>query len=96
MVESDGRILDLLSLVSSQQLARIELNFLADFYSWGEFVSRCNINMKFVENFEKEVMKQGGNVNNFYLSFKPIKKEDWISIQVLNDERVWKEYKFEK
>jgi len=73
-------------------LVRIEIKPDAALYTWEEYVKLSGITKKMAKALERSSIQQGSHVNDFYMSFNPITKDQWLSIQILNEYKEWETF----
>jgi len=71
-------------------LIRIEVKPEAAPYKWDDYVRLSGIDKGLSKGLEKSATKNGSTTDHFFISFKPVTKEQWLSIQILTDEKKWR------
>lgn len=96
VVDKYGNILNRSREVTHQYaggLARIEVRPESAPFNWKHYVKKSKIPHLVRRAFEMSGAHVGANPSQWYASFKPIKKEDWLNIEVFDWEvHEWKPY----
>jgi hypothetical protein len=91
----DGKIYPLHTIdemiLHAGPLIRIEIKPEAAPYRWNDYVRLSGIDKALAKELEKVAIQSGSNVNHFFMSFKPIIQNQWVSIQIFNENRIWEE-----
>ena len=65
-------------------LARIEVKSKAAPFNWMSYVKKSKIPGKLKRGLGAVAKEVGSNPSDWYVSYEPIKKDDWLSIELFN------------
>ncbi len=71
------------------RLARIEIIPEAASYTWTDYVKLSGIDFNYAKRLEKIARDAGSNVNHFYVNFEPVKTDQWLNIQIMDNRKIW-------